>query len=95
MQMKQILLGCQNNKIACFESRLYAILAPKLLSKIKILRDASNELLNAYKSFKDSQCNDGYHGSCGKFRQSIKIINSYTVYCVSLISDIVNCMLRP
>ena len=35
---------------------------------LQILRDSYHELLNIHKLPIHSQCNDGYPGSCGKFR---------------------------
>ena len=35
--------------------------------RAQILRDATNESLNTHNIFIDSECNDGYLGSCGKF----------------------------
>ena len=45
------------------------VLALKLLceERSQIMRDASNKLLNIHNIYIDSQCNDGYPGSCWIF----------------------------
>ena len=57
--------------------------------------DTSNELLYVHKTVLDSQCKDGYPGSCGKFEKCKTMIHPHTVYCIFWISDVANCLFRP
>ena len=74
------------------------ILTPTLLSgdRSQTLRDASNKLLNTHTMLIESQCNDGYPGSCGTFQVKYQnIIRSFIFYFLPSFSYITNCIFRP
>ena len=57
-------------------------------SRSPILHDARNEVSNAHRIYIDTQCNDGYPGSRGKFQATrLKSIYFRRLCCASLISN--------
>ena len=94
IQMKQIFVRLQNDKVLHLESHLSPIL----------FRRSNCYLATSHKfcvmpvtnywmyTFSDSQCNDDTLEVVRNFRRSIKIIHSFRFYCLCLISVIANCM---
>ena len=95
--MKQIFVRMPNDKVQHIESHISAILvlAFELLfgDWAQILRDDSNELLNAHKIFIASQYQNGYPESCGTFLG--KVIGNHTfLYILLCIFDSWYCTLH-